>query len=156
MLRDVPEWVLEPKRRIGTAVHKACELDDLGVLDEDSVHASIWPYLCAWREFKMALRPTFILIEQPMYHPDGYAGTPDRVALIDEVDWLLDLKTTLMVEPRCHGAQLAGYNRMKLCRCTRRAVVKLGLNGRFKLVPLESPQHEIDFLNCWDAYKEAA
>jgi hypothetical protein len=49
--RKIPHHVLEAAARFGTAVHKACELDDLGVLDEATLDSALAGPLHAWRSF---------------------------------------------------------------------------------------------------------
>lgn len=47
----VPLHVLKAAARFGTAVHRACELDDLGELDEATLDARLAGHLHAWRSF---------------------------------------------------------------------------------------------------------
>src|SRR5271170_6005235 len=74
----VPSHVLEHKRQIGVAAHKACELDALGKLDESTVHPAVLPYLEAWRAF---VREAGFRIDETerRIHSElfGYAGQLD-------------------------------------------------------------------------------
>ncbi len=84
----------EAAAEFGSAVHRACELDDLGTLDEDFLAPAIAPYLEAWRKFKREYGALHHAIEEPMYSPKyQFAGTPDRLDLID----LKDAKPPLVI-----------------------------------------------------------
>lgn len=111
----VPPDVLERKRQFGTAVHLACELDDLGELDDDATDPDVMGCVRAWRSFKADTGAAIVMNEQRLYHPTlRFAGTLDRLAYLrlkgDEQpsSWLLDLKTSVDPHPS-YGVQLAGY-----------------------------------------------
>jgi hypothetical protein len=95
----------------GTAVHLACELDDLGELDEDKLDEELWPYLEAWRSFRKSsgFVPDPDGIEQRRYHAWlFYAGTIDRVGrLRSGRKIVIDIKTGGKY-PR-YRLQLAAY-----------------------------------------------
>jgi hypothetical protein len=64
-------------------VHKACELDDLKQLDEESLDPALAPYLAAWRKFSRDYDVQWSGIEERVYHPQlRYAGTLDRRGLV--------------------------------------------------------------------------
>lgn len=140
---------LTRKAALGTAIHRAAELDDIGDLDEDSVDPAIAPYLAAWRRFREETRAEFHAIEEQLCHPQlRFAGTIDRVATLHLRDrpramWLLDLKSSLHVEPWV-GVQLAGY-RMLLEADGRRVdavgAVQLFPDGRYRLHEFGHPDH---------------
>jgi hypothetical protein len=78
-LRHVPRDILTAALARGTRVHKACELDDLGDLDEDAA-ADVMGYVRAWRSWSEDYSVTWTLSEQPLYHRAlRYAGKPDRL-----------------------------------------------------------------------------
>jgi hypothetical protein len=81
----------------GTIVHKACELDDLGVLDETTLEPEFWPYLQAWRAFRNqhGFTPDPDGIEVRRYHPQRkYAGTIDRIGRMRSGrHMVIDIKT---------------------------------------------------------------
>jgi hypothetical protein len=107
----IPQSVLDRKKLIGSAVHKACELDDLGVLDETTVADLIEPYLVAYRRFKRETDFVPLLIEHRVAEPIlGYAGTLDRTGLVRGEPSQLDLKTTVALSPAV-GVQTAAYER---------------------------------------------
>ncbi len=95
-------------RSLGTAVHTATELDDLGTLDEATVHADVWPYLWAWREFKAQSGCELVSCERRVYNEKyGYAGTLDRVLVVRGERGLYDIKTG--AKRRATGPQTAAY-----------------------------------------------
>ena len=109
---NIPEDVLEHKRQIGVAVHKACELLDEDDLDEDSLSPSLIKYVDAYKLFKRQNKVEILLNEQKMCHKTlGYAGTVDRVGIInnDSKRTIIDLKTSASLSDWV-GLQLAGYS----------------------------------------------
>ena len=86
-------------RERGSAVHKACELDGLGRLDEASVADDVRPFLEGWRRFVREVEWISEGIEVPVLNEMfGYAGTLDLLGTCAK--WpgqlaLLDIKTGL-------------------------------------------------------------
>lgn len=67
------------------------------------------PYLAAYGQFMADHQPRYLAVEQRVYSPTyGYAGTLDRVAVIDERCGVLDLKCTSRLHPET-GLQLVAY-----------------------------------------------
>lgn len=76
----VPEDVLNKKADLGRAVHRACELDDAGTLDESTVHPIVMPYLTQWRRFRAELQVEVLGNEHIVINRlHGYVGTNDRL-----------------------------------------------------------------------------
>lgn len=156
---NIPAQVLEHKRRLGEAAHLACHLDDMGELDEDSVHPEVWPRLQAWRAFRREFRCEILLSERPLYHPThGYAGTLDR-AVLRRHEWraVVDLKTGL---PGAAAAlQTAAYAELvdaelgALPSRTRRFALQALPNGRYRLTEHANPGDWRDFLACLTVYR---
>ena len=133
--RGVPAYVLRSAAAFGTAVHKACELDDLGLLDEGALDAQLAGPLQAWRTFCKEHSARWKLVEAPLFQADlGYAGTVDRFGVVDGVDAVVDLKTTTRLSPSV-GPQLAAYARAiaDATPRTRRLAVQLRADGRYHL-----------------------
>ena len=109
---NIPDVYLIPAQDRGTAVHKATELDDLEMLDEDSLDIDLMPYLEAWRQFRADMKFEPERVEKMVYHPAiRYAGTLDRTGTMT---WkrarrkvILDVKTG--PKSRGIGLQLAAY-----------------------------------------------
>lgn len=92
---------MEKKRPLGQAAHRACELDDLQKLDEDSVHPVIRSYLDAWRSFRRDKGFVPMQIEQRLYsRVHFFAGTPDRIGHLNGGDLtVLELKCVHRIRP---------------------------------------------------------
>lgn len=140
---QIPADVLERKRQLGTAVHLACELDDDGDLDDDSLDPALVPYVAAWRKFKADTGAVVLVNEKQLAHEDlRYAGTVDRVVSVGREPWLVDLKTS--ADPHAaYGVQLAGYEEL-LRKASRmqvdtRATVHLRDDGTFRLHQFTNP-----------------
>ncbi|WP_217992962.1 hypothetical protein, partial [Priestia megaterium] len=77
--------LLQAASAFGTAVHLACELDDLGQLDERDLDPALMPYLAGWRLFSKDWQVHWDGIEEQVYHPTlRYAGTLDRRGTVTE------------------------------------------------------------------------
>jgi hypothetical protein len=108
-LSGIPELVLERARDFGIAVHKACELEDKGTLDLETLDPALMPYLEAWRRFKADMKVIIIDIEKPVYSKKWwYAGTCDRIATIGGKRVMVDIKSSATMYPSMK-IQLAGY-----------------------------------------------
>jgi hypothetical protein len=124
-LSRVPPQVLERKRQLGRAIHRACELHDLDLLDDASVSPEVRPYLDAWVEWKAMTHYEPLLSEYRVYSERyGYAGTFDRLGLIQGRQVLIDIKSSAVVGPAV-GPQTAGY---------LRAAREMGIVGRAESV----------------------
>ena len=106
---------LEAASLFGTAVHKACELDDLDFLDEEALDPALAPYLQAWRKFSTDYRAAWTAIEERVYSPThDYAGTLDRFGKVvlpgtfTPKDAVVDIKSGVALYPAV-GPQLAAY-----------------------------------------------
>jgi hypothetical protein len=148
----VPPSVLEAKRHLGVVVHEACQYDDEGDLDDESVPAEIDPYLAAWRKFKADTGAVVLWNEQRLHHDRlRYAGTIDRVVGIGEATWLIDLKTSASPHAS-YGVQLAGYAELLtaggLFTDLKRATVHLYDDGTYRLHEFKNPNDAAAFMAC--------
>ncbi len=117
-------------RERGKLAHLAIHLHDAGELDEDSLDPVLRPYLDAWIKFKADTGCTILESEQPCADQFGrYAGTPDKIVLLDGKPTLLDIKTGV-VSPWVR-LQLCAYCEAK--GIYRRAAVQLCEDGTYKL-----------------------
>ena len=96
----------------GSMVHRACSLDDQGVLDEKTVAPELRGYLDAWRLFKQekavqVLDLEFICFDTTL----GYAGTADRLIAWSRSNrpCVVDIKSGGKAET--HWLQLGAYVR---------------------------------------------
>lgn len=149
----VPAHVLEAKRALGTAVHLACELDDEGDLDDESLDPVLAPYVAAWRKFKADTGAEVLMNEQRLAHTAlRFAGTLDRLVRVRGGDvYLIDLKTSVSMAAS-FGVQLAGYQLLLdesafTTKLTRKGL-QLKDDGTYKLVPFNNPNDVAAFRAC--------
>lgn len=127
----VPPAVLKAAADFGKAVHRACELDDLGELDEGSLDPALVPYLAAWRKFSAEHNVLWEVIEQPLFHKTlRYAGTPDRQGLVKGLSTTVDIKSTAQLYPAV-GPQLAAYQQASGHPTVQRMAVQLKGDGTY-------------------------
>jgi hypothetical protein len=146
----VPPAVLEAKRSLGVAVHRATELDDADQLDESTVHPLVLPYLWAWRSFRSTHHFGSLLREHRVYHPTyQYAGTLDAYGILDGKPALVDLKTG---DPEDAGAryQTAAYlnalqadppRGLRIPALVARVSVRLRDDGTYRLTAYTERKH---------------
>lgn len=145
----IPASVLEYARERGQAVHRATELDDMRALDEASVTDDIWPYLRAWRQFKIDKGVVVLENEARVYSGDHrYAGTLDRVVgMADGSEFLLDVKATSVIKASVRP-QTAAYKAAYGAKDLRRAVIQLRPDGTYRFRELDSPRDWLTFQAC--------
>lgn len=149
----------EASRLRGIAVHLACELDDLGTLDESTVGEE-WPYLDAYRKFRSEHECQWLGIEERRYEPVyGFAGTLDRRGIVDAYDTILDIKTG--AKQPTHGIQLAAYAMLArnsivgVAMAYERTILRLNDDATYAL--FKSPRNTLradtnTFLNALGVY----
>ena len=108
----VQQNVVDQAAHRGTMAHSLTALYDLGVLeDESSLSPDEAFYLKAWRDFCHDYKPDWQYIELPLACRT-FAGTVDRIGIIDGQLAIVDIKTTSSMD-RVHkvalACQLAGY-----------------------------------------------
>ena len=153
----MPPALKEAAMKRGSFVHKACELDDLGTLDESTLAEELRGYVEAWRAFRR-----FLTREGGEIIPEwterkmvsialGYCGTMDRVVRQNGVDISLDIKTGKLM--RWTGVQLAAYD-LARGECNReRWGVQLGKDGDFKRVIYTDNDDYATWLAALKVYK---
>lgn len=133
--------VLAAAQAFGTAVHRACELDDLHQLDEDALDENLMPYLQGWRMFMTEHACRWEAVELRVYHHAmGYAGTLDRVGYVDGDRSMVDIKSGARLFPST-GPQTAAYAQAYAplaARSFKRYAVRLYPNG-YELKQYTSP-----------------
>jgi hypothetical protein len=148
----VPREALEYASRRGTAIHVATELDDKGTLDEDTVEDEIWPYLLAWRAFRLDSGFSPDGIEERVFHPkQWYAGTYDREGILEGDNAIVEIKTTAKLMPST-GPQLAAYqearNYRRSDKVRRRWAVQLRDDGDYRLKEYKDAGDRGLFMAC--------
>lgn len=138
-LSGIPQDVLERARDFGVAVHKACELEDLGTLDIESLSDPVIPHLEAWRKFKKENDVIIEEIELPVFSEKWWiAGTLDRIILSGDKRKLLDIKTSSSIYPSMkiqEAGYKTAYEEMTGVKISERLIVQLLKDGTYKLTP---------------------
>jgi hypothetical protein len=159
-MRDVDR--LAYSGQFGDHIHRCIDLDDKGVLDEASVWPEARPYLDAWRGWRERVNPVFLLSERRVYSERRrYAGTLDKLAVLDGEIWILDAKSGVPMPS--FGPQTAAYENCILEKVAplldvdqflriRRASIFLQSNGVAKFVPYEDKQDYAVFLAALTIY----
>ena len=153
-LRDfsgIDPEVLRKAQDRGKAVHKACELHDLGTLGDLGPDAAvIEPYLKAWLKFSGS-DWEWISIEEIKYHSKlVYCGTADRIGIYrGEHVCGVDIKATAKSHAAT-GVQLGAYELLWGEPFHKRIGVRLKRDGTFEAT--EYPDETVTFrslLNVW-------
>lgn len=134
--------VLSAASTFGTAVHKACELWDLGDLDEELLDAPLVPYLAGWKKFSAEHNVSWSGIEKRVFHKGlRYAGTLDRRGLVDGDVSFVDIKSSVGLYASV-GPQLAAYvaaDDPALTATAKRFAVQLKDDGDYVLKEYTNP-----------------
>lgn len=118
-------------KSLGTAVHSACHLLDLGLLDEESLHPEVAQRMVYYKRFKYDTGYQPRVWELPLGDPDrDIAGMLDSMGECGEEIWLPDIKTGTVPIVGV-GTQLAGYFDL----VTNRGQVMLKTLGEDSRVP---------------------
>lgn len=151
----VPEDDLDWAKDRGSAVHTATHFYDDGDLNDDDLDDRVRPHVEAYKNFRedTGFEPTHI--EIPVWHPvNRYAGTLDRIGVLNGVSVLVDLKSGQ--PPPTVGLQTAAYQLAAKCTYDLTPVKRFSLwlkdDGRYKLDPLDNWHDFDDFLslvNTW-------
>lgn len=103
-------WFTDYARDRGTALHKATELLDRGILDRASIDPAIAGRFAGYERFRTEVKPEIKEIEQTFFDVTGrYQGRPDRRVVINGRDGILDIKPPSRAP--WHSIQLAAYAR---------------------------------------------
>lgn len=99
----------------GTLVHEYAELIDYGEeIYGFEVETELKGYVEAYARFLRDFSPQWTAIEKPLWSEEhGFAGTIDRLGIIDGKETLVDIKTSSSVTPRTKiiwAAKLHAYS----------------------------------------------
>lgn len=153
----IPKNTLEHARQRGTAVHKACEYDDLGILDESTLSDELVPYLEAWRKFKTDYGFIPMHIEKTVFSSTRhYAGTVDRVGQLNGSPGLsvIDMKARAVMTPDT-GPQTAAYKKAlseEGIEIKHRYGIQLLKDGNFTITPYTDYSDISIFYSCLQLY----
>lgn len=143
--RHIPQDILQRAAIRGTAAHKACELWDLETLNEETLDEEIRPYLEAYKRFTVETGWIPGRIEERHFNRTyTYAGTFDRIGLLNGALVCLDFKTGMVMDG--HRAQLAAYcMMMPQPRRFQRIALQLKSDATYKVHPFPIRDLSLDF-----------
>lgn len=135
----IPADVLDNAADRGTAVHKATELYDLELLDEESLDDEVAAYLEGYRRFRADTGFEPERVETRVHSARyGYAGTLDRTGRLGRRKVLIDIKSG--AQSPVTGPQTAAYQQaleeMTGAKVSRRYGLYLS-PGDYRLVPYD-------------------
>ena len=88
----IDKSTLDYASKRGTAIHEATESLDMGL--EAEIDAETEPYVKAYMDFTRDYKPTWLGIEEMVYHPEfEFCGTIDRLGKIGNKFIVMDIKT---------------------------------------------------------------
>jgi hypothetical protein len=154
---SVSEEVMEASRQFGSAAHKACQLWDMGQLDEDSLSAPLVPYLDGWKKFcsnfGVVIYPQWI--ETPIFSAKYQFGTtPDRIVSIGNKMTVIEIKTTTTVQKavaiQTAAQKLAFEENYGSIR--QRIAVQLVGKGKYKIHEYKKLSDETTFKSAVNIY----
>ena len=110
-----PVGVVQQAAARGTRVHELCALYDMDALP-DEIEAELVGYVKAWAAFCRDYKPVWQYIERPLHGEidagQPFAGTLDRIGVIDGFNRVVDIKTTSNLDRPSKVSlccQIAGY-----------------------------------------------
>lgn len=131
----VNQYTLDNAAERGTKVHKLTEaLDKYGSCEapEDLVG-----YIKAYVKFRKDHQVEWQKIEYATHHPDRlYAGTIDRIGLVDGKLSVVDIKSSYAVQKPLCAAQLNLYRMMLTEEVQALYIAHLRADGTYKLVEI--------------------
>lgn len=134
--KDIPSNIVFKKADVGSDVHHATELLDRYNVEDIKEEEN--GYLEAYKAFKKDYQPQMIFIELQHWHTKlYYAGTLDRLALIDNKFVLLDIKTTSPIHTELVAVQLSAYEEMlknEKIQVDERAALLLKPDGTYEFI----------------------
>lgn len=144
----IPKDKLEAAQKFGTAVHKATELYDRGILNFKTLHPNIVPYLEGWISFRRDFDVNIIGIEKrvgsALYM---FAGMLDRKLGIDGKRWIYDIKTAHEDHPAT-AIQTAGYELADGESIMNRGSILLKPDATYHVTQYKNKKDRAVFLSC--------
>ena len=144
--------VMRQAAQRGTLVHECTELIDYGIpLDEIEIVPEIAPYVQAYMNFLRDYSPQWLLIESPVSDAAaGYAGTLDRLGVIDDSLTIVDIKTgsdVSRISKIKWAVQTEGYREAlpEQFRQARRKILLLRNTGKYTFYDAHSFEEKYNF-----------
>jgi hypothetical protein len=154
---NVPAHIMEAAADFGRNVHLACDLYDRDELDMTTLDVELKAHVAAYADFLKSSGAIVIASELRVYHAElGYAGTPDKVMVLNGRVALPDIKCTAVV-PHTVGAQTAAYakayRQMHGGPDPARFCLHLRNDGTWRLHHRKDLGDWSDFVSCLNVYK---
>ena len=140
---EAPQYILDNAARRGTAVHKATQaIDELGKVECDD---DIVPYVKAYVQFKKDILPEWDKVEWAVCNDKRYAGTIDRYGKMNDLNVILDIKTTGSITGMHKVLYRAQLNLYRLAVLKEKPVdclwvLQLKKDGTYKLIQIEEDE----------------
>lgn len=134
----------------GTIVHELTELIDYGTAPEDlEMFPDIAGYITAYQRFLRDYQPKWTRIEYRLgSEADGFAGTLDRMGVIDDRPCIVDIKTASAVSRPTKVSwvsQLSGYRRLCGNAALDRYNLRLKPDGKYSLFDAKAIESKYGF-----------
>ena len=130
--------VIQAAANRGTIIHELTELIDYGTAAEDiELYPDIGGYILAYQRFLRDYSPKWTRIEYRLGSEElGFAGTLDRMGVIDDKPCIIDIKTVSSATRATKVswvAQLSGYRLLCNNSTLERYVLQLKPSGKYSL-----------------------
>lgn len=141
---DISQYKLDNASERGTNVHKATELlDKYGTVEcSDDITGYVKAYVKFRKDFGIK-NDNIVEIEKPYGDAElGYAGTLDRIFLISDEYWLVDIKSSCAPQKKLWSIGLNGYKQLwekknKDKKISRMFDLHLKADGTYKIVDVD-------------------
>jgi hypothetical protein len=134
----------------------ACQLYDQDNLNEKTLDHSLRPYLDGWAKFTDDKKVIFKEIEKPVCSTKyRFAGTPDRIGILDGFNTIIDIKSTAEFNPATAlqtAAYQIAYNDNPKFDAQRRMAVLLQPDGKYKIELYKDKSDASVFLSALSVY----
>jgi hypothetical protein len=147
-LEFVSAWDLRKAQERGIKLHTATEMLERGeTIDRGFYDDKEWLMLMGFIRWWKEYNPTVVCTEQRVLSKKlGYAGTIDRIYIIEEQYVVLDIKTTSVIQDK-HWMQVGAYGRLALAnklipQLDKTAILRLSEKTKtgFQYVTHEKPK----------------
>lgn len=153
---QVPDYILEPAKKFGKALHAACHLDNIDMLDASTLSEPLKPYLASWRKFKIDYKAKIITSEFKVYSVKwNFAGTLDNVVKIEGELVLPDLKSSNTMQASTElqtAAYKIAWEEQEGMKISKRWGVQLCADGLYKIHKYKNRTNERVFLGAVQGY----
>ena len=146
---DIDPDILDKAAKRGTSVHEAVEMyETYGIEDSPPEYQ---PYFDAYLKWRRKYQPHVISTEGATFHKALlYAGTLDLVVEIGNELYLIDIKTTAVINDMLTSVQLEAYSRALSTHgiyVDKKAILHLKKDGEYEFRIYKTPDIE-----AWDTF----